>query len=192
MTDIKHDVFLQNLKKTNILFYIALHFCAIIHRPKVAALVGLYTQWTGLFNRIKEPIAIQMRLAWWQQQCTKTDLSNNTPTEIIILKNYYSQISALITIIETEYLHKDPDYQGQSAYVLFTLIANIMSCDAYKNNAGIYGLFYGLHHNQNNNHKIYPNVKLPFELRFLRIPIILQQKQNFLILLYRLVKNFLI
>jgi hypothetical protein len=197
MTDIKHDVFLQNLKHKNILFYIALHFCAIKYRSKVAALVGLYTQWTGLFKRIKEPLAIQMRLAWWQEQCTKTCFSANTPPEIMLLKQYSNQIGTLLTTIEYEFLHQDPDYHGQSASVLFTLIADIMSCDAYKNNAGAYGLFYGLCHNHNHNHNNnnqtrYPTVKLPFGLRFLRIPIILQHKQNALILLYRLIKNFLI
>lgn len=177
----KNGFFFQNLKEKNILFFIALHFCHKKYRPVIAALIGLYTDWTALPKRLKEPLAIQMRLAWWQEQFNNPHQAPNIPPEIILLKNY--DINPLLTAIEYEYVHCDRDYTHQSGCELFRLIANIMDYPNSADNAGDYGRYYDYqktHSVTKTPQKIllYPEAKLPYRLRFLRIPIILQKKHT--------------
>jgi hypothetical protein len=97
------------------------------------------------------------------------------------LKNY--DINPLLTAIEFEYIHCDRDYTHQSGYELFRLIANIMDYPNSADNAGDYGRYYDYQktHSVTNapqKTRLYPKAKLPYGLRFLRIPIILQKKQT--------------
>ncbi len=177
----------KQLSEKNQEFYIALHFCNRHYRSIIATLISLYTELTSLPKRIKEPLAIQMRLAWWHEQFQSNTIPSNAPPEITILKPY--NIRDLLTAIEYEYVHRDKNYVGQSSYELFKLIATIMDCQNDADNAGKYGRYYAL----NNKQEEYPKIRLPFKLRFLRIPIILNtQNQSLLRLFYRLIKNFLI
>jgi hypothetical protein len=176
----------KNLSEKNQEFYIALYFCNRHYRSIIATLISLYTEWTSLPKRIKEPLAIQMRLTWWHEQLQLNTIPSNAPPEITILKPY--NISDLLTTIEYEYVHRDKNYVGQSSYELFKLIARIMDCQNDADNAGEYGRYY-----HSSNIGIYPKITLPFKLRFLRIPIILKtHNQSLLHLFYRLIKNFLI
>ena len=179
----------KNLSEKNQEFYIALHFCNRHYRSIIATLISLYTELTSLPKRIKEPLAIQMRLAWWHEQFQAVTIPSNAPPEIIILKPY--NMADLLTAIEYEYVHGDENYVGQSGYELFKLIATIMNCQNDSDNAGKYGRYY--HYHSSNIDWEYPQATLPFKLRFLRIPIILNtQNQSLLRLFYRLIKNFLV
>lgn len=189
----KEYLFFDALKEKNPVFFIALHFCNKKYRTLIAALIGLYSDWIALPKRLREPLAIQMRLAWWQQQFCKPDFQHNMPSEIPLFKNY--DMSPLLTAIENEYVHRLPEYHCESGYELFRLIAIIMGYQNISDNVGDYGRYY-----TQCTHKInasmtqktiqYPKHPLPYTLRFLRVPIILNTNKNVLMLFYRLVKNF--
>ncbi len=189
----KNEPFFEMLQKKNPAFYIALHFCNKKHRPLIAALIGLYSDWIMLPQRLKEPLAIQMRLAWWQQQFDNPDLQHNMPSEITLFKNY--DMSPLLTAIEYEYVHRLPEYHCESGYELFRLIAIIMGYQNISDNAGDYGRYYAectcdAHASMTQKTIQYPKHPLPYGLRFLRVPIILNTQHNSFMMLYRLVKNF--
>jgi hypothetical protein len=186
----QNNLFFDNLKQKNIIFFISLHFCHKKYRYKIAALVGLYTDWIKLFSRIKEPLAIQMRLTWWRSQFESEDIGIHAVNEINFLKKECDML-VLLDTIENEYLHKDPSYTGKSGYILYKTITQIMGCSDFSDNAAQYGYYYYMMHHQKK--IVMPKHKLPFGMRFLRIPIILgKPNQNIFGLLYDLVKNFLI
>ena len=185
-----HHHYLKNLATKNHLFFIALHFCPAEYRSKIAALIGLYTDWTQLNKRISEPIAIQMRLAWWREQFENPVTGANLPPEIALLKAY--KITDLINAIENEYVFCEKSDLYQSAVILYTLIADILNVSDVSN-IKEYGRYYGFLHNPHNNLVVkIPKLKLCYRLRFLRIPIILHEKTNFFSRLYALVKNFIV
>jgi hypothetical protein len=181
----KNEPFFDALQKKNPVFYIALHFCNKKHRSLIAALIGLYSDWIALPKRLTEPLAIQMRLAWWQQQFDNPDLQYNMPSEILLFKNH--DMSPLLTAIEYEYVHRLPEYHCASGGELFKLIAIIMGYPNALENAGHYGRHYAAMTQKTIKT---PKHTLPYGLRFLRVPMICHTHTHVLKSLYRLVKNF--
>lgn len=179
----------EQLRTKNKAFFIALHFCDRQKREQIAALVGFFHDCMGLFKRIKEPLAIQMRLTWWRTQFDSDVALQTLPAEIKLLKEY--PMGELLEIIENEYIHKDPLYAGKSGFMLYKIIGDMWGFPDESASLGAYGTCYAELFFKKKT--VIPSHKLPFSLRFLRIPIILEQNhKSFLHLFYYFVKNFLI
>ncbi|MFT6072685.1 MAG: hypothetical protein ACJAQ0_001501 [Dasania sp.] len=188
-----NHAFVKKLAPINPEFYSALHFCKLHYREPIAALIGLHEGWLKTARTLKEPIALQIRLRWWYEQWdlyygNEKTLPVNTPPEMEVLRAY--DLRPLITAFEDDYILSDYDNNNTSHRQIMQVIDKIMDYQGFNKAFSDYGYYYGCLKNDTNNTEM-PHYKLPFGLRFIRIPIILNQKQSTFMLVWRLIKNMI-